>query len=702
MTKDQKISIEKAYAKGVDHFNGGDLKQALGVFSMLVRQAPRHAPSHHMLGLIAFRNGQLEPAIKALSVATSLAPQNSGFAANFTEVLRKAERVDDALKVGKLAVKIDPSNAAAHSNLGLVFYDKGDLDEAEASQRRALALGPDFAPALNNLASITRDRGELDQAIDLYRQTIDANPLYNEAANNLTSALIEAERFDEAQALVQSRKKVQQKDAEFQRNVGRISLVFQDFDLAEASFRNAIALDEQDADGYVGLGQSLFEKNHSQLALLEIEKALRLDPVNANAHHHLGTIRSKMGDLEGGLTSHRKALELNDKLTGSQIAIGHLLVEQGEFDQARVVFEQSAKDAKDANSAHIAIARLDKMTSAHPSFTALKAAATDVDKMPAARAVALHYALGKSYEDISQFDTAFMHFDNGARQKRGIVQYDPKENDQQTQSLIDTFSKSFISNLKKSSISSDTPIFVLGMPRSGTTLTEAILNAHPLVFGAGELPDLQAIFGPPPGQPRSKLGSVIAERPADESRRLAKKYVTELCKHAPQSDKIVDKMPANFQLLGLISALMPRAKIIHVARNPIDTCLSNYTRVFERSQLHSYDQVELGRYFNNYVELMNHWYDVLDVGSFYTLHYEDLVDDIDEQARSLIEYCGLEWDDRCLEFYKGKRRVRTASLQQVRQPLYSSSKQKWRKYSNHLTPLIETIGERRIAFSGSN
>ena len=152
-------------------------------------------------------------------------------------------------------------------------------------------------------------------------------------------------------------------------------------------------------------------------------------------------------------------------------------------------------------------------------------------------------------------------------------------------------------------------------------------------------------------------------------------------------------MPANFLMVGLIHAVMPNARIVHIARNPLDTCLSCFTRVFQRSQLHSYDQVELGRYFNAYVRIMQHWKNVLPDGSFHTVHYENLVDDIEFEARRLVAHCGLEWDANCLAFYKGERRVRTASVQQVRQPLYKSSKEKWRKYERHLLPLIETIGE---------
>ena len=218
-----------------------------------------------------------------------------------------------------------------------------------------------------------------------------------------------------------------------------------------------------------------------------------------------------------------------------------------------------------------------------------------------------------------------------------------------------------------------------------------------MVFGAGELNDLQHLFGRV-GDVQSNVPAVLASLSGKKLRQRAEQYVEALASHASELPHTVDKMPANFQLIGLIHGLLPNAKIIHVARNPLDTCLSCYTRLFERSQLHSYDLVEMGRYYQNYVRIMNHWKEILPEGSFLTVHYEALVDDIDAEARRIIAHCGLEWDQSCLDFHTRQRRVRTASVQQVRKPLYKSSKAKWLNYKTQLRPLIETIGDSAIQF----
>ncbi|WP_037312529.1 tetratricopeptide repeat-containing sulfotransferase family protein [Ruegeria halocynthiae] len=698
MTDQQRqISVQDAFAQGMSHYEGGRLKQAVGLFSEIVRVAPQHAHAHHMLGLVAFQTGQFDPAVNAVGQAVRLQPENVNFLTNFTEILRGAGQLEQAREIGKRAVRLAPGHAAAHSNLGLVHYDLKDLALAQAAQERALALAPEFDRALNNLGSIARDNSDRDQAATWYRQALRINPASSETANNLISVLIEAERIAEARTVAQAHLERAPRDAELHRNFGRIFMLENDLDKAENAFRNAISLNADKAENFVGLSQVLFEKNHPKLALIEAEQALRLDPDNAAACHQTAIIKAHLGDVETAKSLYQKAMDLKPDLTASRLALGHLALEQGDFDTARAHFKTAEDSADDALSAQIALARLDKITKDSPVFQALEAALPEAKSMLPQKATAFHYALGDCYEKLKRHDEAFAQFETGARIKRSLVSYDPADTDRLTDDLIATFDADMIERLRGSAITSAKPIFVLGMPRSGTTLTESILDAHPDVVGAGELNDLQNLFGRlDNGQ--SNVPQALRTMSDDVLSRRAEDYIQVLSGHAPDAAHVVDKMPANFQQIGLIHSLMPNARIIHISRDPLDICLSCYTRLFERSQLHSYDQVELGRYFNNYVRVMNHWQTTLPAGAFHSIRYEALVDDIDTVARGMIDFCGLEWNPACLEFHSGQRRVRTASVQQVRQPLYTSSKAKWRKYENHLQPLIETIGNNRISF----
>ncbi len=695
MAEQQQISVQEAFARAMSHYEKGQLQQAVTLLSEIVKAAPQLADAHHILGLIAFQSGQMDPAVSAVGRAVELRPENVNYLTNFTEILRGAGKLEQARAVGERAVRLAPGHAAAHSNLGLVHYDLKELELAQTAQDRALALSPDFDRALNNLGSIARDRGDRGKAADLYQQALRINPASSETANNLISVLIEAENLAAARTVAEAHAKRAPRDAELHRNFGRIFMLENDLDKAENAFRNAISLNNQKAESYVGLSQVLFEKNHPKLALIEAEQALRLETENASACHQVALVKAHLGDTVTAQTLYAKAIELKPDLTASRLALGHLAMEQGDFDKARELFNTAATSADDPLSAQIALARLDKVTEDSPVFQALEAALSSADKMLPQKAVSYHFAMGDCYEKLKRHDEAFAQFEKGASLKRSQISYDPAETDKLTDDLISTFDADRIEQLRQYAITSDKPIFVVGMPRSGTTLTESILDAHPQVFGAGELNDLQNLFGRL-GDSRTNVPQVMASASSNQLTRRAEDYIEVLSRLGRDAPRVVDKMPANFQMIGLINSLMPNARIIHITRDPLDICLSCYTRLFERSQLHSYDQVELGRFYNNYARIMKHWQDTLPQDAIHTIRYEALVDDIDTVARGIIEFCGLDWTEACLDFYSGKRRVRTASVQQVRQPLYATSKEKWRRYEKHLQPLIDTIGDNRV------
>jgi hypothetical protein len=233
------------------------------------------------------------------------------------------------------------------------------------------------------------------------------------------------------------------------------------------------------------------------------------------------------------------------------------------------------------------------------------------------------------------------------------------------------------------------------MPRSGTTLVETILASHPQVFAAGELNDLLRIANQPkPGVLSEGFPLSMQGLTAEDLKKMGSRYVAGLRKHSTVAGRITDKMPANFMALGLIHLMLPNAKVLHVQRNPADICLSGFTRHFNsNSQLHSYDLREMGLFYVDYARLMEHWRQVLPEGAFLDVRYEELVAEPEENTRAILEYCGLDWDDACLTPHKTKRTVKTASVTQVREPVYTTSVERWRRYEQHLGPLFEALGE---------
>ena len=297
---------------------------------------------------------------------------------------------------------------------------------------------------------------------------------------------------------------------------------------------------------YVGLAQVLTEKNLHELALVEAEKAQCIDPSHAPAYHYIALCKSHLGDVEAGFTNYKKTLELKPDFSATMIALGHLEMERGNFDGARSWFNKAAERDKARLNAQIALVKLDKVTENNPDFQDLVAALPEADTMIPEQSVSYHYALGKCYEDLKRYDSAFEHFAKGAALKRSIVDFDADQIEETADDLITVFTPDLIEKLRQSSMDSSQPIFVVGMPRSGTTLTESILASHPDVFGAGELSYMHKLFADQLRGGNKKTGSLIAGLSEQELSKRVRRYVQQLDEHAPGKLHIVDKMPANF------------------------------------------------------------------------------------------------------------------------------------------------------------
>ena len=684
------VSIEKATKIAQDLYANGKLDQCVALIDRILVKSPKNAMALHLLGIIRFGQGATEIGIGHVSAALKLFPGHTLFAVNLTEMLRKSGDLVAAERVGRHAVKVDGGNATAHSNLGIVLYDLQKFDEAEACHHRALALNPGIAGSLNNLGSIARERRNMDEAERYYRSAIDAAPEAYESANNLASILIEAERLSEAQTLLVTVLKARPEYAEAHCNMGRILLSSADLDHAELAFRRAIKLNPKGHAGFIGLSQTMYEKHQGGLALEAARSAYQLAPDDTSALHQLGLCEADGGNTERAIALYDRAVAHNPSFTPSLLALGHLRMETGDMDGAEQFFQSALGNGADRLSSLMALSRLKKMTAEDPIVLELLSESDKILNSTPKKQVAYHYAMGKVFEDIKDYDAAFANFELGAKLKRMTIEYDAMITDHRIDQIIEAFSPDRLVEMRKAGIVTAQPIFVLGMPRSGTTLTESILARHSKVFAAGELPDLMGIFPSPAGHP--VMGGISSMSNLDMTRCI-EMYARQLDVRSPGMHRITDKMPANFSMIGIIHALLPNAKIIHVSRDPLDTCLSCFTRLFERSQLHSYDQVELGKYYLGYRRLMAHWSNVLPKDAFMELKYEDLVGDIEAQSRRMLDFCGLKWEDGCLEFHKDARRVRTASVSQVRQPVYSSSVEKWRNYESHLAPLMATIGD---------
>jgi tetratricopeptide (TPR) repeat protein len=696
----QRISIPEAFSAAMLLHKDNKLNEAQILLRRILAAAPRHAGAMHLLGVITHQHGDTKTAAQLIEDAIKIMPDEALFHANIGEMYRILKNLEASISHGEKAISLAPNNPNAHSNLGIAYYDSGQLDKAEACQKRALEIAPNLATALNNLGSIEHDKKNLAGATEYYKKAVAAAPNYIESISNLSSILTENEQPDEAIKLLLPLIQSNPNFADAHCNIGTAFLVKEDYDKAEFGFKRALALKKDYLEANIGLAKVLQEKRDYAGALHHAELANKLNPNKADVYSLIGGIFGEYGYPEKAKLNFAKALELDTKLVSAYLGRGHQLMESGDMKGAADDFKHALSLEPDNLAARLAIAQVNKVKPEDDNMAALITQASKIDTLPDAKAIPLHFGLGKCFEDTKQYDLAFKHYQAGCQLKRKRIEYSADNNDLITKNIMDVFSKENIDRLRGDACDSNLPIFVLGMPRSGTTLTETIIASHPMVYGAGELNDILEIAATALvtdtentkqdliGYPLNLKGITQAELKA-----MGERYITGLQARAPAFSRITDKMPANFNCLGLIHLMLPNAKIVHVRRNPVDTCLSCYTRLFNKSQLQSYDLQDIGRYYRNYATLMEHWRKVLPSGSFYEIQYEDIIADAEGQSRALIDYCGLTWDDACLEFHKTERNIRTASVTQVRQPIYKTSIEKWRHYEKHLGPLLDALGD---------
>jgi tetratricopeptide (TPR) repeat protein len=418
------------------------------------------------------------------------------------------------------------------------------------------------------------------------------------------------------------------------------------------------------------------------------------DPSNADALHLLGTIEIARQNLDNALELIRKALKLNSKNAIYHHNLAYIHGARGEAAAAEAHYRRAIALKPDYAEAYFNLSGSARFKAGDSAIAPLETLLGSRDLSRADRIFA-EFAAGKIFDDLGLYDRAFAHYRRGNAARAAAA--NPAYGRALIEALIATFDGALLERLSGGGAHSELPVFIVGMPRSGTTLVEQILASHPRVHGAGELPDIDAIakelprFAAAPGGQRAGYPACLAAVEPKLLRGLAEAYVRRLEGLAPAATRVVDKAPLNVRHLGLIALMFPKAKVIHCRRDPLDTCLSCYFQNFLRGQEYSFDLGELGRFHGDYRRLMAHWRAILPLPVF-ELSYEALVSEQERVSRDLLAFCGLDWDPACAAFHQTERSVGTASRWQVRQPIYHHSIGRWRHYQHHLAPLIDALG----------
>lgn len=463
---------------------------------------------------------------------------------------------------------------------------------------------------------------------------------------------------------------------------------------AEGCWRQALRLAPDLADAHYSLALLLHEQRRPDAAIDGYREVLRIDPRHVPALNNLGSALARLGRLEEALHCYEQAVSLNPDHAAAWHNLGRALGEVGRFDQAHRALEQAIQLTPRQRRARYyrSLANLKRIEPGEPHLPEMEALARELPALPDADRVQLHFALGKAYGDLGRRERSFEHLLAGNAAKRAQTPYDEAATLQQFERIAAAFTPELLAARRGGGDPSNVPVFILGMPRSGSTLAEQILASHPEVHGAGECEEFKNLVESvrlPDGRPL--LPDAVAGLSDAGLRQLGGDYLKRLRARAPDAPRISDKTLDNFLHVGLIHLALPQARIIHTRRDAVDTCLSCFSQLFNGYHPYAYDLAELGRYWRAYDRLMAHWRRVLPAGVMLELDYEELVGDPEGQTRRLLDHCGLGWNQACLDFHRSSRPVHTASVMQVRQPIYRSSVQKWRAYGELLRPLLDAL-----------
>jgi tetratricopeptide (TPR) repeat protein len=652
-----------ALLRAVQLHQAGRLAEAEAIYRHILAKSPQHADALHLLGLIAQQRGD---------GATAL------------------EHIDAAIAVSH-------GVAEYHHNRGVVLLRLHRAAEAEPSFRRALEVKPVYPDAYNGLGNALQARKRYGEAVAAYRTALSQRADFPEAHSNLGNALRRLHRVE----------------------------------AAIAHFKTALAHRPDHVDALCGLAAALQEKGDLAAAETAYRTALAHRPGHGAAWHGLASVQREFAAFDDAIESCRRAVAVETANLRYRLDLADAFADFGHADYARGEFEAIAARWPDAAEAHIGLARLAHSAGDHAAARDHLARALDRDpdcldvmclmleieddaavrgraeqlaedeERPLLHRSRLHLALAQADDRAGAYDSAFGHYRRGNELRRLDLESMGKRSDPYAHAaFVDrqmaVFTAGAFAKMAGLGTPSELPVFIVGMPRAGTTLCEQILASHSQVHALGEQLDIQSMARELPmraaGGAPLPYPECMAELRADAAKPMVAAYLARLRRLARQAVRVTDKHPTNLRHLGLIAALMPGARIIHCRRDPMDTCFSCFAQDFAAPIPWACDLAAIGQYYRQYDRLMRHWQAVLPVPIF-TFAYEEAVQDLEAAARRLIAFCGLPWEAGCLEFHRTERPILTASRQQVRRPVYASSVGRWRRYERHLGPLRAALGD---------
>jgi tetratricopeptide (TPR) repeat protein len=715
------------HQEGIRLHQLGDNDAALAFLEAALRAAPANAPAWSDLGVVYAAAGRFEPALDCYDKAIALDSDYAAALSNRGNALMALGRPLDALGSFDRALAVNPGFAVAANNRGAALRELGRFADALASFDQALAINPRYADAFNNRANTLVDLDCAEEALRDYDHALSINAGCAKTFNNRGNALFDLGRRDDALASYEAALALNPHSAEAHSNRGNVLRALKRCEEAALCYETALSIAPGNAEAHNNLGNALMDlgrpadalasydaalalrPDHVQAfcnraqallglkraaeALASCEKALALNGACVEAHNGHGDALAMLNRQEEALESYDRAIALRPFDAVVHNNKGLALLQLGRVEEGQAFLEAAIEISPGSAQSYYNLALSKQFEVGDPTVRVMETLALECPAVDARERTYLHFALGKAFADIGDWARSFHYLSLGNVGKRKQTSYEEAQALAILERTRSTYTAELMGRHYGRGDASTIPIFVVGMPRSGTTLVEQILACHPEAHCAGEINDFEASVAELAGAVGHMVArpEAVLEMSSEDFCRLGANYVRRVRTAAPLARRIVNKMPENFRLAGLIALALPGARILHVRRDPVDTCVSCFSTLFVENLPYAYDLAELGRYWRAYEALMEGWRSVLPRGLMLDVVYEEVVADLEGQARRIVNHCGLDWDPRCLDFHRNGRSIRTASFAQVRRPLYGASVGRWRNYETYLGPLLEAL-----------
>ena len=697
----------------------GKIPEAEKIYSVIPANAPEHVDAVHLRGVLALQRGNPAQAVQLIQQAIQVRNDVPAMHSNIAEAYRAMGKLNDAVAHARKALSLNPEYHACRSNLALALATKGELAEAEVELRKVIDADPRNALAWNNLGNVLRESKNRDAALAATRKAVQFEPANPEFLSNLGQLLIEDGDFEEARDRLENAVRLAPRMAAARNNLGNLYRELGMLDEAAAQYDEALRIQPNLAITHNNQGQLHQQRDEYDAAIKWYQQSLRLSPRNTKTLCNLASALIEVERRGDAAKLHRLALEIDPKCDEALCAIGGMLRRDSRLDEAREYFQRAVDADPRSAGGHLGLAgiylehgkfeeterelreaiRLEPFPGA--AYEVLANALrknlpeADVERMrnlleeasparPRAR-VGLLYGLGTWCDQTGRFEEAAQRLDEAnAIERESLVRrrlnYDPDEHTKWIDNMIRAFDAAHFERVRDWGLDTDVPVFVLGLPRSGTTLAEQVLASHSKVFGADELRLARESLMSVPGVlgQNGSVADCIPKLAKEAVRQIASDHFEKLRSYDDDAERIVDKMPENYINIGMIVTMFPNARIIHMQRDLRDVATSCWNVHFGQIRWTN-DKQHIASHFANYLRIMEHWRKVLP-GRILDVPYADMVDDLEAHARRMLDFCGLEWEPACLDFHKTERTVRTASLAQVRQPLYKKAVARWKNY----------------------